>query len=69
VEPEEAAILSGHKDLRDHKIAGIGDSFVPENLVDQIIAIKSGDAIEMAGQLSRELGLTAGMLSGANVLA
>lgn len=51
VEPEEAAILSGRKDIRDHKIAGIGDGFVPEildmSLVDQVIAVKSDDAVEV----------------------
>ena len=73
VEPEEAAILSGANILRDHKIAGIGDGFVPEivdmNLIDQVIAIKSDDAVEMTKALSRQQGLTVGISSGANVLA
>lgn len=73
VEPEEAAILSGRKDIRDHKIAGIGDGFVPEildmSLVDQVIAVKSDDAVEVAKQLSVEHGLMIGVSSGANVLA
>ena len=72
VEPDEAAALSGQKDLRDHKIAGIGDGFVPEivdmGLVDKVIRIKSDDAIEMAQRLSRERGLMVGISSGANVL-
>ena len=73
VEPEEAAILSGANILRDHKIAGIGDGFVPEivdmNLIDQVIAIKSDDAVEMTKALFRQQGLTVGISSGANVLA
>jgi cysteine synthase A len=73
VEPEEAAILPGSKDLHDHKITGIGDGFIPEimnmNQVDEIVAIKSDDAVEMAKQLSRNLGLMVGVSSGANVLA
>jgi len=73
VEPEEAAILSGRRDIGDHKIAGIGDGFIPEimdmNLVDEIVAVKSDDAIEMARKLSRERGLFVGISSGANVLA
>ena len=73
VEPEEAAVLSGRKDLHDHKIAGIGDGFIPEivnmNQVDEVVAIKSDDAVEMAKQLSRNLGLMVGVSSGANVLA
>ena len=73
VEPEEAAVLSGRKDLHDHKIAGIGDGFIPEimnmKLVDEVIAIKSDDAVNMARQLSRTRGLMVGVSSGANVLA
>jgi len=73
VEPEEAAILSGQRDIRDHKIAGIGDGFIPEivdmHLVDEVVAVTSDDAIEMARRLSRELGLFVGISSGANVLA
>jgi len=73
VEPEEAAVLSGRKSIGDHKIAGIGDGFIPEivdmNLIDQIITIKSDDAIEMAKSISRQLGLMVGVSSGANVLA
>ena len=73
VEPEEAAVLSGRKDLHDHKITGIGDGFIPEimnmNQVDEIVAIKSDDAVEMAKQLSRNLGLMVGVSSGANVIA
>lgn len=73
VEPEEAAVLSGRKTIADHKIAGIGDGFVPEivdmNLIDQVIAIKSDDAVEMAKSLSHQLGLMVGVSSGANVMA
>lgn len=73
VEPEEAAVLSGRKDLHDHKIAGIGDGFIPEIMnmkqVDEVIPIKSDDAVSMARQLSRTRGLMVGVSSGANVLA
>ena len=73
VEPEESAILSGCKDLRDHKIAGIGDGFVPEivkmDLVNEVVTVKSDDAVDMARRLSRERGLPVGISSGANVLA
>ncbi len=73
VEPEEAAVLSGRTDLHDHEIAGIGDGFVPELLnmkqVDEVIPIKSNDAVNMARQLSRTRGLMVGVSSGANVLA
>ncbi len=73
VEPDEAAILSGHAHLGDHKIAGIGDGFIPEivdmHLIDKVIAIKSDDAIEMTKSLSHQHGLMVGISSGANILA
>lgn len=73
VEPEEAAILSGGKRILDHKIAGIGDGFIPEivdvNLIDEVVSIKSDNAIQMARELSREQGMLVGISSGANVLA
>lgn len=73
VEPEEAAVLSGRKGIGDHKIAGIGDGFIPEivdmSLIDEIITIKSDDAIDMAKLLSSQFGLMIGISSGANILA
>jgi len=73
VEPEEAAVLSGCKVIRDHKIAGIGDGFIPEivdmKLVDEVIAIKSDGAVETAKLMSAKFGLMVGISSGANVLA
>ena len=73
VEPDEAAVLSGQKDLRDHKIAGIGDGFVPEivnmSVIDQVVRVRSDDAVEMTKKLSTNLGLMVGVSSGANVLA
>ena len=73
VEPEEAAVLSGCKRAGDHKIAGIGDGFIPEivevGLIDEVITIKSDAAIDMAKLLSSQFGLMVGISSGANVLA
>jgi cysteine synthase A len=73
VEPEEASVLSGRKDLKDHKIAGIGDGFVPEivdkSMIDMLVTIKSDDAVTMARRMSRERGLMVGVSSGANILA
>lgn len=73
VEPEEASVLSGRKDIKDHKIAGIGDGFVPEivdkDMIDQVVTVKSDDAVEMARRMSRERGLMVGVSSGANILA
>lgn len=73
VEPEEASVLLGRSVVRDHKIAGIGDGFVPEivdmKLVDQVVTVRSDDAVEIAKRMARELGLMVGVSSGANVLA
>jgi len=73
VEPEEASVLSGKKEIRDHKITGIGDGFVPEivdtSMINQVVTVKSDDAVEMARKMSRERGLMVGVSSGANILA
>lgn len=73
VEPAEAAILSGQREIHDHKIAGIGDGFIPEIIdmhqLDQVVAVKSDDAVRMAKKLSRDFGLMVGVSSGANVLS
>jgi len=72
VEPEESPVLSGGQP-GPHKIEGVGIGYIPPlwkpELVDEIIAVKTEDAKEMARQLAREEGLFAGTSSGANVLA
>jgi cysteine synthase A len=72
VEPAESAVLSGDIDLRDHKIAGIGDGFIPEivnlNEVDFVVKVKSDDAVQMSQTLCRKSGLMVGISSGANIL-
>lgn len=72
VEPEESAVLSGDSHLKDHKIAGIGDGFIPEivnlNEVDFVVKVKSDDAVQMSQVLCREYGLMVGISSGANIL-
>ena len=54
----------------DHRIEGIGSSFIPKtfhgNLADEIIAVKDGDAFEMVRQLARQEGVMAGSSGGAN---
>jgi cysteine synthase A len=73
VEPEEAAVMFGGSDVRiiEHKIQGIGDGFIPKIVemsnIDEVITIKSEEAINMARSLAREYGLLVGISSGANM--
>jgi cysteine synthase A len=74
LEPDESAVLSGGPE-GTHEIQGIGEGFIPgivqrhRGLFDEIIRIKSQDAIEMSRRLARQYGLLVGISSGANVLA
>ncbi|MFO7445690.1 MAG: cysteine synthase family protein [Ignavibacteriaceae bacterium] len=72
VEPDESAVLSGGH-AGPHKIEGVGIGYTPPlwvpNLVDEIVAVKTEDAKEMARRLTREEGLFAGTSSGANIFA
>ena len=72
VEPDESAVMSG--DVRGcHGIQGLADGFIPElvNLdeIDQVVRIRTQDAIDKAHEIGREEGLLVGISSGANVLA
>lgn len=70
IEPAEAPILSC-REWGSHEIEGIGDGFVPENLdpelMDGVVAVESGAAIERARDLAVGEGLFCGISSGANV--
>lgn len=72
VEPAESAVLSGGK-AGSHKIQGIGSGFVPSIVdmqeIDEVLKVRSDDAMEFARNLARENGLFVGISSGANVLA
>jgi cysteine synthase len=72
VEPAESSVLLGGKP-GPHKIEGVGIGYTPPlwdpALVDDIVAVKTNDAKEMARRLAREEGLFAGTSSGANVVA
>ena len=75
VEPEEAAVMFGGSNARikEHKIQGIGDGFIPQLMdmsrVDEVITVGSEEAIAMAKKLFRQYGLLVGISSGANMLA
>ena len=74
VEPEEAAVMFGGSDARikEHKIQGIGDGFIPQLIdmdrVDEVITVGSEDAVNMCRKLFKERGLLVGISSGANML-
>jgi cysteine synthase A len=73
MEPAESPTLSTGTKVGHHRIQGISDEFVPPIVrlaaLDPILAVHDGDAILMAQQLARVLGLGVGISSGANLLA
>ena len=72
VEPAESSVLLGGQ-AGPHKIEGVGIGYTPPlwepSLVDDILAVSTDDAKEMARRLAREEALFAGTSSGANVVA
>ncbi len=72
VEPDESAVMSGDKRGK-HGIQGLADGFIPDivnvNEIDQVIRIKTPDAIQRSHEMSQEEGLLVGISSGANVIA
>ena len=72
VEPAESSVLLGGKP-GPHNIEGVGIGYTPPlwdpALVDEILAVGTDEAKDMARRLAREESLFAGTSSGANVLA
>ena len=72
VEPGESSVLLGGA-AGAHQIQGIGIGRVPPlwdaTLVDDILAVSTDEAKNMARRIAREEGLFAGTSSGANVVA
>ncbi len=72
VEAAESAVMSG-ENPGCHGIQGLADGFIPEivdlSRVDQVIKVRTHDAIQMAMTLARNEALFVGISAGANVLA
>lgn len=72
MEPDESPILSGGN-ASPHGIQGIGANFIPEvldtSLYDEVITVKSDDAMIMGREFSRRSGLLIGISSGAALCA
>lgn len=72
VEPDESPILSEGK-AGPHKIQGIGAGFVPavlqRDLIDEVIRVRSEEALVVTAKLARLEGILAGISSGAAVAA
>ena len=72
VEPFESAVLSG-KEKGVHGIQGIGAGFIPKvldkSLIDEVIPVKTVDAIETAKTLIKVEGALCGISSGASLYA
>jgi len=72
VEPAESSVLRGGP-AGPHKIEGVGIGYLPPlwdaSVVDEILAVATDDAKNMARRLAREEALFAGTSSGANVIA
>jgi cysteine synthase A len=72
VEPFESPVLSGGQP-GSHKIQGIGAGFIPQvfnrDVVDEILTVKSEDALATGRALGRTEGLLVGISSGAAAFA
>lgn len=70
VEPEESPLFTSGR-AGAHNIQGIGANFIPEiseiSELNNILTVKSDDAIEEAKNLARDKGLFVGISAGANL--
>jgi len=78
VEPSESPVMSGGE-AGQHDIAGIGDGFIPSlvkdeegslsPVIEEVIQVKSEEAIEGSKKLAWDFGYCVGVSSGANFVA
>ena len=68
----QGSVLQG-KPPGEHKVEGIGASFIPKtfdpSVADEIIMVSDADAFDMVAQLARKEGILGGSSAGANVSA
>lgn len=73
VEPYYVRNISGGDTSGNHKLEGIGLSFVPsilrKDLIDDVIAVTDDNAYHTANELAKKEGIFGGATSGANVWA
>ena len=71
-EPDSLSVILKGATSGQHKIAGVGDEFIPKivkrNEIDKIFLINDDDAVNMSRILAKDLGLGVGISSGANFL-
>ena len=71
VEPQGSILGGGPKG--EHKVEGIGASFIPKTfdgeLADEIVMVQDSEAFAMIGELARKEGVLSGSSGGANVYA
>lgn len=72
LEPEGCATMKTGTEAGEHRIQGIGDGFIPEivklDKLDDVLVVNDSDAIIMAQNLAKKLGLGVGISSGANFI-
>lgn len=72
LEPSNSPTLTTGYKVGKHRLQGISDEFIPEivklSQLDYVVNVDDGDSIIIAQQLSRVLGLSVGISSGANFL-
>lgn len=73
VEPYGVRNISGGDTSGEHRLEGIGLSFVPsilrQDLIDDVVAVKDEDAFATANALAQKEGILGGITSGANIWA
>lgn len=73
LEPATMSLLKLGKIIRNHKIEGIGDDFIPAIVdatkIDDIILVDDDDAINLSRKIASILGIGVGISSGANLIA